>query len=130
MRKRLRSISHSRVNEARLILTKELIMKFLVVDVGESRVKVLTTGQEALQEFASGPSLAAEEIVSGVLYAAGAGNSIWYRSATRVRFSGASRRRLTRTLGPGWVGFDFKAAFGCLIKVINDVEMQALGSCV
>ena len=28
----------------------------------------------------------------------------------------------------GWVGFDFKAAFGCLVKLINDTEMQALGS--
>ena len=46
-------------------------MKFLVVDVGESRVKILATGQEALREFASGPSLTAEEIVSGVLDAAG-----------------------------------------------------------
>ena len=31
-------------------------------------------------------------------------------------------------LGPGWVGFDFKRAFGCPVKVINDAAMQALGS--
>ena len=28
----------------------------------------------------------------------------------------------------GWVGFDFKKAFGCPVKVINDAAMQALGS--
>jgi polyphosphate glucokinase len=50
-------------------------MKFMVVDLGESRVKILATGQETLREFASGPSLTAEEIVSGVLDAAGGWNS-------------------------------------------------------
>jgi len=30
-------------------------------------------------------------------------------------------------LGSGWVGFDFKAAFGCPVKLINDAAMQALG---
>jgi polyphosphate glucokinase len=31
-------------------------------------------------------------------------------------------------LAPGWVGFDFAAAFGCPVRVINDAAMQALGS--
>lgn len=31
-------------------------------------------------------------------------------------------------LGPGWVGFDFAAAFKRSVKVINDAAMQALGS--
>ena len=31
-------------------------------------------------------------------------------------------------LGRGWVGFDFGAAFGCPVKVVNDAAMQALGS--
>ena len=31
-------------------------------------------------------------------------------------------------LGPGWVGFDFEAAFGKPTKVVNDAAMQALGS--
>ena len=30
-------------------------------------------------------------------------------------------------LGPGWVGFDFKKALGCPVKIINDAAMQALG---
>ena len=33
-----------------------------------------------------------------------------------------------RNLGRGWVGFDFKKAFGRPVKVINDAAMQALGS--
>jgi polyphosphate glucokinase len=31
-------------------------------------------------------------------------------------------------LGGGWVGFDFRTAFGCPVKVVNDAAMQALGS--
>ena len=31
-------------------------------------------------------------------------------------------------LVPGWVGFDYQAAFGCPVKLINDAAMQALGS--
>jgi polyphosphate glucokinase len=31
-------------------------------------------------------------------------------------------------LGDGWVGFDFAAAFGAPVRVVNDAAMQALGS--
>jgi predicted NBD/HSP70 family sugar kinase len=31
-------------------------------------------------------------------------------------------------LGRGWLGFNFKAAFGCPVKLLNDAAMQALGS--
>jgi predicted NBD/HSP70 family sugar kinase len=31
-------------------------------------------------------------------------------------------------LAPGWVGFDFQAAFGRPVKILNDAAMQALGS--
>ena len=44
-------------------------MQVLVVDVGGNHVKMLVTGQEAPREFASGPSMTAEGMVSGVLKA-------------------------------------------------------------
>jgi polyphosphate glucokinase len=31
-------------------------------------------------------------------------------------------------LGPGWVGFDYVAAFDCPVRIVNDAAMQALGS--
>jgi polyphosphate glucokinase len=31
-------------------------------------------------------------------------------------------------LGPGWVGFDYAAAFDCPVRLVNDAAMQALGS--
>jgi polyphosphate glucokinase len=33
-----------------------------------------------------------------------------------------------KNLGPGWMGFDFRRAFGRPVKVVNDAAMQALGS--
>jgi predicted NBD/HSP70 family sugar kinase len=33
-----------------------------------------------------------------------------------------------RNLGGGWVGFDFRNAFGRPVKLMNDAAMQALGS--
>jgi polyphosphate glucokinase len=31
-------------------------------------------------------------------------------------------------LGGGWVGFNYRKAFGCPVKIVNDAAMQALGS--
>src|SRR5580698_1997568 len=31
-------------------------------------------------------------------------------------------------MGGGWVGFDFRKAFGRPVKIVNDAAMQALGS--
>ena len=33
-------------------------------------------------------------------------------------------------LGPGWVGCDFEAAFGCPVRIVNDAVLQALGGYV
>jgi predicted NBD/HSP70 family sugar kinase len=30
-----------------------------------------------------------------------------------------------KNLGAGWVGFDFRQAFGCPVKIVNDAAMQA-----
>ncbi len=40
----------------------------------------------------------------------------------------AARSRSRTTSRHGWVGFDFEAAFGRPVKLINDAAMQALGS--
>jgi len=36
--------------------------------------------------------------------------------------------REPHNLGGGWMAFDFRKAFGCPIKILNDASMQALGS--
>jgi polyphosphate glucokinase len=103
-------------------------MNVLVVDVGGTHVKILATGQAEPREFASGPTLTAAQMVSGVKNLAGD----WKYDVVSMGYPGpVLHHRLVaepHNLGPGWVGFDFQPAFGCPVKIINDAAMQALGS--
>jgi polyphosphate glucokinase len=103
-------------------------MQVLVIDVGGSHVKILATGQDTPRKFDSGPTMTAEEMVAGVQTAADG----WKYEAVSIGYPGPVLRGKAvaepHNLGPGWVGFDFEAAFGCPVKMINDAAMQALGS--
>jgi len=102
-------------------------MKVLVVDVGGTHVKILATGKMLHREFTSGPTLTAEQMVPRVKALAGT----WKYDVVSLGYPGpvlhgrpvAEPHNLAR----GWVGFDYRAAFGCPIKIINDAAMQALG---
>jgi polyphosphate glucokinase len=100
----------------------------LAVDVGGTHVKVLATGQETRREFDSGPTMTPEEMVAGVKQAA----ADWPYDVVSIGYPGPVLRGRPvadpANLGPGWVGFDFEAAFGRPVKIINDAAMQALGS--
>ena len=56
----------------------------------------------------------------------------WQYDAVSIGFPGPVLRDRPvaepHNLGPGWVGFNFKRAFGCPVKLVNDAAMQALGS--
>ena len=103
-------------------------MKILVIDIGGTNVKMLATGHEDPRRFPSGPELTPEQMVAGVLSA----TKDWDYEAVSIGFPGPVLCGQPMTepvnLGPGWMGFDFAAAFHCPVKVINDAAMQALGS--
>ena len=103
-------------------------MQILVIDVGGTHVKILATGQETHREFDSGPSMTPKQMVAEVLKAAEG----WKYEAISIGYPGPVRRGRPianpPNLGRGWVGFDFKSAFGCPVKILNDAAMQALGS--
>jgi polyphosphate glucokinase len=100
----------------------------LVVDVGGTHVKILATGGKPPRELASGRTLTAEQMVAGVLKVAAG----WRYEAASIGYPGAvlHGRPVSEphNLAPGGVGFDFEAALGCPVKLINDAGMQALGS--
>ena len=56
----------------------------------------------------------------------------WRFHAVSIGYPGVVRGGIIavepHNLGPGWVGFDFQAAFGRPVKLINDAAMQALGA--
>ena len=103
-------------------------MNVLAVDVGGTHVKILATGQDEERKFVSGPTLTAREMVSGVKKLARG----WKYGAVSIGYPGPvlHGRPVTEPihLRKGWVGFDYKGAFGCPVKIINDAAMQALGS--
>ena len=102
-------------------------MKVLVVDVGGTHVKILATGQRDHREFASGPTLTAEQMVTGVKALAARGKY----DVVSMGYPGPvlNGRPVAKphNLGRGWVGFGYRVAFGRPIKIVNDAAMQALG---
>jgi polyphosphate glucokinase len=104
------------------------LSRVLVVDIGGSKVKVLGTGQDEPRKTPSGRDLTPDRLVEAVRELA----SDWDYEAVSIGFPGLAGRQGPRSeppgLGPGWVGFDFAAAFGKPVKVINGAAMQALGS--
>jgi polyphosphate glucokinase len=103
-------------------------MRVLVVDIGGTHVKVLATGQTAPREFSSGPTLTAQQMVDGVKTVA----AEWAHDAVSIGYPGPVLHGRPvvepRHLGGGWVGFDYRNAFGRPVKLVNDAAMQALGS--
>ena len=102
--------------------------KVLAVDIGGTGVKMLATGQTERRRFESGRQLTPELMVSQIKELA----AEWTYDVVSIGYPGriVDQRIITepRNLGPGWVGFDFAAAFGRPVKLINDAAMQALGS--
>jgi polyphosphate glucokinase len=103
-------------------------MQVLVVDIGGTNVKFLVTGEKEQRKFPSGPTLTPAQMVAGVR----TGADGWKYEAISIGYPGPILKGKVvsepHNLAPGWVGFDFEAAFACPVKVINDAAMQALGS--
>src|SRR5690349_597252 len=103
-------------------------MQILAVDIGGQHVKVLASGQTERRRMVSGPALTAEQMVAGVK----AMTADWVYDVVSLGYPGQVAHNLPAhdpvNLGPGWIGFDYQAAFGCPVRIINDAAMQALGS--
>ena len=103
-------------------------MNVLVVDVGGTNVKILASGQRESRKFPSGTELSAQAMADGVKKLA----ADWKYDAVAIGYPGPVYRDRPmaepHNLGAGWVDFDYRAAFGRPVKIINDAAMQALGS--
>ena len=103
-------------------------MNVLVIDIGGTSIKVLATGQQEAVRLSSGPTLSPAQMVAAVRKT----TSNWNYDAVSIGYPGpVLGNRVTaepHNLGPGWIGFDFEAAFGRPVKLINDAALQALGS--
>jgi polyphosphate glucokinase len=103
-------------------------MKILVLDVGGTHVKALVTGEKVHREFVSGPTMTPKRMVASVKKLV----ADWHYDVISMGYPGPVRHGQPlldpHNLGKGWVKFNFKRAFNCPVKVVNDAAMQALGS--
>ena len=103
-------------------------MNVLVVDVGGTHVKVLASGQKTPVKIASGPEMTARAMAADVRKATAG----WKYDAVSIGYPGPVLHNQPvmepHNLAGGWVGFNFKKAFGRPVKLVNDAAMQALGS--
>ena len=103
-------------------------MRVLVVDVGGTHVKLMHSGSPEARKFDSGDGFTPQQVVAGV----NANTADWKYDAITIGIpSPVVRGAVTEepwNLGKGWVGFDWAAALGAPVRILNDAAMQALGS--
>jgi polyphosphate glucokinase len=99
----------------------------LVIDVGGTHIKVLATVQKEPVKIPSGPKMTAKKMVKEVRDA----TKDWNYSVVSIGYPApvvhGHPLSEPHNLGGGWVGFDFRKAFGRPVKIVNDAAMQALG---
>jgi polyphosphate glucokinase len=102
--------------------------KVLAIDVGGSHVKILASGRRTKREAVSGPTMTAQQMVDDVKELAKG----WDYDVVSIGYPGPVVHNKPvlepANLGEGWCGFDFEAAFGHPVKVVNDALMQAIGA--
>jgi glucose-6-phosphate isomerase len=103
-------------------------MRVLVVDIGGTHVKLMHSGSPEMRRFDSGDGFTPPQVVAGVKQH----TADWiYDVVTLGIPSPVLRGKVMEepwNLGKGWVDFDWAAAFGKPVKILNDAAMQALGS--
>lgn len=103
-------------------------MNVLVIDVGGTNVKILASGRPKPQSFPSGRTFTPKQLIAQVKRR----TKDWDYDAVSLGYPGKVLQGRPfaepRNLGRGWVGFDFAAAFGRPVRIMNDAAMQALGS--
>jgi len=85
-------------------------------------------GRREMRQVESGPDLTPRQMVAHVHELTGD----WIYDAVSIGYPGVVLHDKVvaepHNLGRGWVGFDFRKAFGRPTRVLNDAAMQAVGS--
>jgi predicted NBD/HSP70 family sugar kinase len=104
--------------------------KILVIDVGGTHVKLKLSGRDETLKIPSGKKLTPRRMMRATLQAVAAAG--WRFDAVTIGVPspvvGGKIALEPANLGRGWTRFDFSAAAGKPVRVVNDATMQALGS--
>ncbi|GAB3041537.1 hypothetical protein GCM10027285_28860 [Oleiagrimonas citrea] len=100
----------------------------LVLDIGGTHVKMRISDRDEMRRFKSGPDLTPQQMMDKLLPLV----EDWRYDAVTLGVPAPVIQGRLRTdpinLGAGWKDFDFRRAFNCPVRVVNDAAMQALGS--
>lgn len=103
-------------------------MKILVIDIGGTNVKVKANNAEERRKIPSGDFMTPELLVEKVKES----TVDWDYDCISIGFPSVVKNgqivQEPVNIGKGWIGFDFEAAFGKPVRILNDAAMQALGS--
>lgn len=103
-------------------------MRILAIDIGGTKLKCMISGENERRATPSGPAYTPAQCMEDVRRLV-AGETI---DAVTIGFPAPIRNgrpaREPVNLGGGWTGFDYRGAFNCPVKLLNDAAMQAVGS--
>src|SRR5579863_5998752 len=112
----------------RTAAAKRAPRRILVIDVGGTHIKFRVMPRGRIAKFTSGPGMGPKRMVHKLRKRLGKtafdAVSIGYPGFV---FHGRIAAE-PHNLGSGWVKFDFTAAFGKPVLIVNDAAMQAVGS--
>ena len=99
----------------------------LIVDIGGTHVKFRLSNRRVIEAFDSCRSMTPKQLLRRLTQI----TRTWRYDRVSLGFPGiVIDGRIVaepENLGPGWIGFDFEAAFGRPTRIINDAVMQAIG---
>ena len=105
---------------------KDLVV--LAIDLGGSHVKMLLSTGSERRAAVSGTAMSAQKMVEAVKEL----TADWQYDVIGMGYPGpvANNKPAVEphNLGAGWKDFDFSAAFGKPVRLVNDAVMQAIGS--
>lgn len=104
---------------------KDLVV--LAIDLGGSHVKTRLSSGGDRRAVVSGPEMSAQKMVEAVKEL----TADWQYDVIGMGYPGPVSNNKPaaepHNLGPGWKDFDFSAAFGKPVRLVNDAVMQAIG---
>lgn len=100
----------------------------LAIDLGGSHVKTRLSSGSERRAAVSGAAMSAQKMVETVKEL----TADWQYDVIGMGYPGPVTDNKPavepHNLGPGWKDFDFSAAFGKPVRLVNDAVMQAIGS--
>jgi polyphosphate glucokinase len=103
-------------------------MQVLVIDIGGTHIKAALAGSDVRTRIESSADMGPKEML-GLLQPV---LTAWAFDVVSIGYPGevgqAGPGKDPGNLGTGWVDFDFQAALGRPVRLVNDAVMQALGA--